>query len=155
MAKLHAKKDYEIVVPLELLQSQQKTQRVFNIVLPIIAGISLLVGGIGIMNIMLATITERTREIGIRRAIGASGRDITWQFLIETVTLATIGGLLGLALGIGGVKVLVAATQWHAVITAWSLVLAMAVSCLTGVIFGIYPARRAAAMDPIEALRHV
>ena len=154
LSKLHKKKDYEVIVPLELLQSQQRTQRVFNIVLPIIAGISLLVGGIGIMNIMLATITERTREIGIRRAIGASRLDITWQFLIETITLATIGGLLGLALGIGGVSLLVSATEWHAVITPWSLVAAMAVSCMTGVAFGIYPARRAAAMDPIEALRH-
>ncbi|MCH7873635.1 MAG: ABC transporter permease [Planctomycetes bacterium] len=154
LSKFHKKKDYEVTVPLELLQSQQRTQRVFNIVLPIIAGISLLVGGIGIMNIMLATITERTREIGIRRAIGASSLDITWQFLIETITLSTIGGLLGLGLGIGGVSLLVYATDWHAVISAWSLVAAMAVSCMTGVTFGIYPARRAAAMDPIEALRH-
>ena len=152
--KFHEKKDYEITVPLELLESQQSTQRVFNIVLPIIAGISLLVGGIGILNIMLASITERTREIGIRRAIGATGWDITWQFLIETVTLATIGGVLGVLLGVGGVFVLKSATQWDAIITPWSLALAMGVSCLTGVIFGIYPARRAAAMDPIRALRY-
>jgi putative ABC transport system permease protein len=154
LTSLHKKKDYEITVPLELLQSQQRTQKVFNIVLPIIAGISLLVGGIGILNIMLASITERTREIGIRRAIGASGRDITTQFLIETVTLAMIGGVLGVVAGIGGAFVLKTATQWHAVITPWALVLSMGVSCVTGVVFGIYPARRAAAMDPIEALRH-
>ena len=154
LASLHKKKDYEITVPLELLQSQQRTQKVFNIVLPIIAGISLLVGGIGILNIMLASITERTREIGIRRAIGASGRDITTQFLIETVTLAMIGGVLGVLAGIGGAFVLKTATQWHAVITPWALALSMGVSCVTGVVFGIYPARRAAAMDPIEALRH-
>jgi len=154
LLNLHKKKDYEITVPLELLQSQQKTQRVFNIVLPIIAGISLLVGGIGILNIMLASITERTSEIGIRRAIGASGWDITWQFLIETVTLAMIGGLVGVGLGIGGVAALKQITHWHVVITPWALALAMAVSCLTGIIFGIYPARRAAAMDPIVALRH-
>ncbi|MCH7650560.1 MAG: 3,4-dihydroxy-2-butanone-4-phosphate synthase [Nitrospinae bacterium] len=110
--------------------------------------------GIGILNIMLASITERTREIGIRRAIGASGWDITWQFLIETVTLATVGGLLGVLLGIAGVYVLRYATEWNAAITTWALVLSMGVSCLTGIIFGIYPARRAAAMDPIVALRH-
>ena len=154
LASLHEKKDYEVVVPLELLQSQQRTQKVFNIVLPIIAGISLLVGGIGILNIMLASITERTREIGIRRAIGASGRDITAQFLIETVTLAMIGGLLGVLAGVGAAFVLKTATQWHAAITPWALALSMGVSCITGIVFGIYPARRAAAMDPIEALRH-
>ncbi len=154
LARLHPKKDYEITVPLELLASQQRTQRVFNIVLPIIAGISLLVGGIGILNIMLASITERTKEIGIRRAIGASAADITRQFLVETVTLATIGGIIGVALGIVAVRVLVVLTEWNAVITPGSLVLSLGVSCLTGVVFGIYPARRAAAMDPIEALRH-
>ena len=154
LASFHKKKDYEITVPLELLESQQRTQQVFNTVMPIIAGISLLVGGIGILNIMLATITERTREIGIRRAIGATGRDITWQFLIETVALAMIGGLLGVLLGIGGVYVLRAVTHWNAVITPWALVLSLGVSCLTGIVFGIYPARRAALMDPIEALRH-
>ncbi|MBT8484027.1 MAG: ABC transporter permease [Phycisphaerae bacterium] len=131
LATFHDKQDYEITVPLELLESQQRTQRVFNIVLPIIAGISLLVGGIGILNIMLASITERTREIGIRRAIGASGGDITWQFLIETVTLATIGGLLGVALGVGGVFVLERSTNWEAAITPGALALAMGVSCMT------------------------
>ncbi|MBI5865802.1 MAG: ABC transporter permease [Planctomycetes bacterium] len=151
---LHKNKDYEITVPLELLEQQQRTQQVFNIVLPIIAGISLLVGGIGILNIMLASITERTREIGVRRAIGATRNDITSQFLIETITLATIGGLLGLLAGIAGVFVLRGVTQWQVVITTWSLVVSMLVSCLTGIVFGIYPARRAAAMDPIRALRH-
>ncbi len=149
----HKKQDYEIIVPLELLASQQKAQRVFNIVLPIIAGISLLVGGIGILNIMLASITERKQEIGIRRAIGASRADITRQFLIETVTLASIGGLIGVLLGLGGVMVLRSATQWHAEVTPGAIALAMGVSCLTGIIFGIYPARRAAAMNPIQALR--
>ncbi len=152
--KLHKKKDYEITVPLELLESKQKAQQVFNIVLPIIAGISLLVGGIGIMNIMLASIIERTSEIGIRRAIGASRGDITWQFLIETVTLATIGGMFGILLGISSVYVLKMTTQWHADLTPWALVLSMSVSCLTGIVFGVYPARRAATMNPIEALRH-
>ena len=150
----HDKKDYEVVVPLELLESRQKTQRVFNIVLPIIAGISLLVGGIGILNIMLASITERTQEIGIRRALGATGADITWQFLVETVTLAVIGGLLGVALGLAGVQLVRSFTEWHAVVTPFSVALSMGISCLTGIAFGLYPARRAAAMDPIEALRH-
>lgn len=153
LGTFHKQKDYEITVPLELLASQQRTQRVFNIVLPIIAGISLLVGGIGILNIMLASITERTREIGVRRAIGASGWDITWQFLIETIALAMIGGVLGLGLGIGAVFSLQAVTGWSVFIPGWSLVLALGISCLTGVVFGIYPARRAAAMDPIRALR--
>lgn len=153
-ASLHARKDYEITVPLELLEQQQRTQQVFNIVLPIIAGISLLVGGIGILNIMLASITERTREIGIRRAIGASRDDITWQFLIETITLALIGGILGVLLGVVGVVALRYLTQWQAVITTWSLVVSLLISSLTGIIFGLYPARRAAAMDPIRALRH-
>lgn len=153
LTAFHKQKDYEITVPLELLESQQKTQRVFNIVLPIIAGISLLVGGIGILNIMLASITERTREIGVRRAIGASGWDITWQFLIETVTLSMIGGLIGLIVGVSSVYVLQRTTGWSVVITSWSLFLSLGISCLTGVVFGIYPARRAAAMDPIRALR--
>jgi putative ABC transport system permease protein len=150
----HDKKDYEVTVPLELLESRRRTQRVFDIVLPIVAGISLLVGGIGILNIMLASITERTREIGIRRALGASGRDITRQFLVETVTLAGIGGLLGVALGAGGVALLRHLTEWEAVVTPGAVALSLGVSCLTGIVFGLYPARQAAAMEPIAALRH-
>ncbi len=151
---LHERKDYEVVVPLELLESRQSTQRVFDVVLPIIAGISLLVGGIGILNIMLASITERTREIGIRRAIGATRGDITLQFLIETVTLAAMGGVFGILLGVSFVAALRRFTDWEPTITPGSVVLSMAVSCLTGVVFGIRPARRAALMDPIRALRH-
>lgn len=154
LAAFHPKRDYQITVPLNLLEQRQRTQKVFNIVLPIIAGISLLVGGIGILNIMLASITERTREIGIRRAIGASGSDITWQFLVETITLAMIGGILGVLIGVVGVIVLRYFTEWHAIITTWSLVLSLLISCATGIAFGLYPARRAAAMDPIRALRH-
>ena len=154
LTKLHDKRDYEVVVPLELLESKQSTQRVFDIVLPIIAGISLLVGGIGILNIMLASVTERTREIGIRRAIGASRADITTQFLMETVTLAATGGVFGILLGISFVSALRAFTDWQPAITPGSVALSMAVSCLTGIVFGIRPAQRAAAMDPIRALRH-
>jgi putative ABC transport system permease protein len=154
LEKFHDKRDYEVVVPLELLQSRQRTQKVFNIVLPIIAGISLLVGGIGILNIMLASITERTQEIGIRRALGATGADITWQFLVETVTLSVVGGLLGVCLGLFGVYLVRSFTEWDAIVTPFSVMLSLGISCLTGVVFGLYPARRAAAMDPIEALRH-
>ena len=154
LERFHDKRDYEVIVPLELLESRQRTQRVFNIVLPIIAGISLLVGGIGILNIMLASITERTQEIGIRRALGATGRDITLQFLVETVTLSAVGGLIGVALGGAGVWLVKTFTEWKAVVTPGSVILSLSISCLTGVLFGLYPARRAAAMDPIEALRH-
>jgi putative ABC transport system permease protein len=154
LANFHKKKDYEVTVPLELLESRRKTQRVFDIVLPIVAGISLLVGGIGVLNIMLASITERTREIGIRRALGATGMDITWQFLVETVTLTSLGGLLGVAVGVAGTQLLKRATEWEAVITPWSLALSLGVSMLTGVAFGLYPARKAAQMEPIAALRH-
>jgi putative ABC transport system permease protein len=154
LAKLHEKKDYEVTVPLELLESRRKTQRVFDIVLPIVAGISLLVGGIGVLNIMLASITERTREIGIRRALGATGMDITWQFLVETVTLTSLGGLLGVALGLAGTSILQRATEWDAVVTPGAITLSFGVSALTGVLFGMYPARKAALMEPIAALRH-
>lgn len=149
----HDRKDYTVTVPIELLQQRAQTQRTFDLVLPVIAGISLLVGGIGILNIMLASVTERTREIGIRRAIGASQWDITFQFLVETITLTLIGGALGVALGIGGAFLIEQFTAWQPVITAWAVSLAMAISCLTGVLFGLYPARRAALMDPVRALR--
>ena len=154
LARFHERKDYEVVVPLELLQSRQQTQRVFDVVLPIIAGISLLVGGIGILNIMLASVTERTREIGIRRAIGASRGDIVAQFLVETVALSATAGVLGVGAGVGGVYALERFTEWQPAVTGWSVGLSLLVSCATGVVFGLYPARRAAMMDPIRALRH-
>jgi putative ABC transport system permease protein len=154
MSRFHERKDYQVVVPVELLRSRAKAQRTFDVVLPVIAGIALLVGGIGILNIMLASVTERTREIGIRRAIGASQWDITLQFLVETVMLALIGGVLGILLGIGGAEVIERATEWTPVITPGAVALALGISCLTGIVFGIYPARRAAMMDPASALRH-
>ena len=154
LERFHERKDYEVTVPIELLASRARTQRTFDIVLPVIAGISLLVGGIGILNIMLASVTERTREIGIRRAIGASQLDITVQFLIETVTLAVVGGLLGILLGVLGTRLIERATDWQPVITPGAVLLAMGISCATGVVFGLYPARRAARMDPVRALRH-
>ena len=153
LARFHPKKDYEVVVPVELLRSRAQAQRTFDVVLPIIAGIALLVGGIGILNIMLASVTERTREIGIRRAIGATQWDITLQFLVETVTLAVVGGLLGVLLGVVGVHALEHFTEWTPVITPGSVLLSLGISCATGIVFGIYPARRAALMDPVRALR--
>ena len=150
----HKKKDYEIVVPLELLQRAERTKQIFNIVLGSIAAISLLVGGIGIMNIMLATVTERTREIGIRRAMGARRRDIITQFLVEAVMLSGTGGLFGVALGIAIPLLVTWFAAMKTIITFWSPLLAFSISGVVGVVFGLYPALRAASMDPVEALRH-
>ncbi len=150
----HKKEDYEIVVPLELLRQARRTRRIFNVVLGSIAAISLLVGGIGIMNIMLATVTERTREIGIRRALGAKRRDIITQFMIETVLLSGCGGTVGLVLGIALPFIITGFAGMETIIRLWSLVCAFGISILIGLIFGIYPAYRAAAMNPIAALRH-
>ncbi len=154
MERNHTKKDYDMVVPLELLKRAERTKQIFNIVLGSIAAISLLVGGIGIMNIMLASVTERTREIGIRRALGARRRDIIVQFLIETVMLAGAGGLLGVALGVAIPHFVSRFAGMVTIVTFWSPIVAFSISALVGVIFGIYPAIRAAQMDPVEALRH-
>jgi putative ABC transport system permease protein len=154
MQRTHPKMDYQIVVPLELLKRAERTKQIFNIVLGSIAAISLLVGGIGIMNIMLASVTERTREIGIRRALGARRRDIVVQFLVETVILSGAGGILGVVLGVIIPFVVSHAAGMRTIVTFWSPVLAFTISALVGVVFGIYPAIRAAKMDPVEALRH-
>ena len=146
--------DYEIVVPLELLLREQETKRIFKIVLASIAGISLLVGGIGIMNVMLATVTERTREIGVRRALGAKKKHIVMQFLVETVVLSVGGGVLGIALGLAIPEVVAYYTDMAPVVTPAAPILAFAISVGTGLLFGMYPAWRAANMDPVEALRH-
>jgi putative ABC transport system permease protein len=151
----HPKQDVQMTVPYDLLLEAQKRARTFSFILGTIAGISLLVGGIGIMNIMLATVTERTREIGIRRALGAKRRDITQQFLIETVVLAGVGGLLGVALGFTIPPIMVYFfPDQKAIVTTGSVLLAFSISVLIGIFFGMYPAHRAAQMDPIEALRH-
>ncbi len=150
----HKKKDYDVIVPLELLQRAERTKQIFNIVLGSIAAISLLVGGIGIMNIMLASVTERTREIGIRRALGAKRRDIVTQFLVETVTLSGTGGIIGVILGVTIPWFVSHFAGMKTITTLWSPVLAFGISAAVGVIFGIYPAMRAANMDPVEALRH-
>jgi len=155
LRRTHAdRKDYEIQVPLELLHQAEREKRIWNMVLGSIAGISLLVGGIGIMNIMLATVTERTREIGIRRALGAKRRDITMQFLVETVLLSSVGGVLGVVFGVMVPAAVSYFAKIETVLSAWSVLLAFGISAAIGVIFGLYPARRAAMMDPIEALRH-
>jgi putative ABC transport system permease protein len=150
----HSKKDYDIVVPLDLLRRAERTKQIFNIVLGSIAAISLLVGGIGIMNIMLASVTERTREIGIRRALGAKRQDIVTQFLIESVILSGTGGILGVLLGVALPFVVSHFAGMNTIVTFWSPLLAFMISGAVGVIFGIYPAFRAAQMDPVEALRH-
>ena len=153
--RTHPKRDVTMVVPYDLLMQAQATARQFSIILGTIASISLLVGGIGIMNIMLATVTERTREIGIRRALGAKQRDITMQFLIETIVLSGVGGVLGVCIGIGIPEILrYFATDQEPVVTGGSVFLAFGISVAIGILFGLYPARRAAKMDPIEALRH-
>lgn len=154
LKRAHKKQDYELIVPLELLRQAEQTQRMFNIVLGAIAAISLLVGGIGIMNIMLASVTERTREIGIRRALGAKRHDIIVQFLIETVLLSSAGGLMGVALGVTIPKLITTFALMPTIVTPSSTFLAFSISAAVGVIFGIYPALRAADMDPVEALRH-
>lgn len=150
----HGAQDYEVVVPRELLKQSQQTQSVFNVVMGSIAGISLLVGGIGIMNIMLATVTERTREIGIRRAIGASRRKILLQFLIETLVLTLIGGCLGIVLGAGGATLISLFAGWRTSISLHTVLLAVGISALVGFVFGMYPAAQGANMDPIGALRY-
>lgn len=154
LERFHKKADYQLIVPLELLQQAKRTQRIFSIVLGSIAAISLLVGGIGIMNIMLATVSERTREIGIRRALGARRKDIIFQFLSETLLLTFAGGILGIFLGCTIPYFVTHLGNMPTVITGTSLLLSFGISGAVGVAFGLYPAYRAAYMDPIESLRH-
>ena len=146
-------KDWGIVVPLDLLKQREATQNIFTIVMGSIAGISLIVGGIGIMNIMLASVYERRKEIGTRRALGAQKGDVLCQFLIETVTLTTIGGALGVLLGVGIGTMITFYSGMPTVYSMWSIVLSMAISCVVGVIFGTYPAWQAAQQNPINVLR--
>jgi putative ABC transport system permease protein len=173
LEKYHKSPDYAVIVPKELLRQAEIIRMMFNVLLVVIAGISLVVGGIGIMNIMLATVTERTREIGIRRALGAKRRDVILQFLAETIVLTGTGGALGLGCGYlchpatEGVRWLLRKffqDVWKSLpqhiqllepmFATWSFFVAFGISVGVGVLFGLYPARRAAMMDPIEALRH-
>jgi len=146
--------DFTVVVPAGLLEQRRRTLGIFNIVMICIAGISLLVGGIGIMNIMLATVLERTREIGIRRAIGAKQADIIRQFLTEAVLISIVGGLIGIAFGFSLSWIIAAAAGWSTVVTTTSIAVAFTVSVGIGLLFGIYPAMQAAKLDPIEAIRY-
>jgi len=155
LSRNHMRTDWSVTIPLDRLEEAERARDRGTLLLAAIAGISLIVGGIGIMNIMLATVTERTREIGIRRALGAKRRDIVMQFLIEAVVQTSLGGLVGMSIGlliVFGVPLLIAIpVKLHVP----SLFLALAASIITGVLFGVYPAIRAARLDPIEALRHV
>jgi putative ABC transport system permease protein len=146
--------DYEIVVPEALLAQSRETQRLFDMVMGCIAGISLLVGGIGIMNIMLASVVEQTRAIGIRRAVGARRGDIRFQFLLTAFALSLLGGAAGIGLGVGIADVIAAWAGWPTVVTLGSILLSTGVSISVGLVSGLYPAIRAARLDPIEALRH-
>lgn len=146
--------DFEITIPEQLLKQQQKTKDVFNIVLSAIAGISLLVGGIGIMNIMLASVLERTREIGIRMALGAQKKDIVMQFLFEAVLISLTGGIIGVMLGVSGAYLVDKLADIHTIVSGISIFISFVLASAVGLIFGISPARKAAHKNPIECLRH-
>jgi putative ABC transport system permease protein len=146
--------DFDVRNITEAFAAQEQSARVMSLLLGAIASVSLLVGGIGIMNIMLVSVTERTREIGLRLAVGAKTRDILTQFLVEAVTLSIVGGLIGIALGIGTSLMISWLAKWSTLISGMAVVMAFAFSALVGVFFGYYPARKAAFLDPIEALRY-
>jgi putative ABC transport system permease protein len=150
----HNNEDFDVVVPYELLKQEERERAIYNMVLGSIAAISLLVGGIGIMNIMLATVLERTREIGIRRALGAKQSEIMSQFLIEAVGLSLVGGLIGVFLGVGMALFIDAIAEFKTVISPLSVVMSFGLSGAVGVVSGTFPARRAARINPIEALRY-
>jgi putative ABC transport system permease protein len=146
--------DFTIISPAELLAEQRRTQRIFEMVMVAIASISLLVGGIGIMNIMLASVLERTREIGVRRAIGARQRDVVRQFLIETTIISLTGGVAGIILGVALSQLIGVLAGWSTIVTTSSIVLAFGVSVAIGIVFGLYPAVRASRLDPVKALHY-
>ncbi len=154
LGQLHGgAQDWQTVVPEVLLEQSRKTQRLFNLVMGAIAGISLLVGGIGIMNIMLASVLERTREIGVRRAVGAKRKDVVLQFLVEAFSIGALGGLLGVVFGVAVAWIIAAVAGWPTVVTPSSVLLSTGVSLAVGMVSGLYPAVRASQLDPIESLR--
>jgi len=146
--------DFEVTVPEALLKQERRTQNIFNVVLASIASISLIVGGIGIMNIMLASVLERIREIGIRRSMGATRRDIILQFLIEAVTITIAGGIIGVLLGVGISSSIEFFADIGTSVSAFSILIAVSVSVAIGLLFGIWPARKASLQDPVHALRY-
>jgi putative ABC transport system permease protein len=146
--------DFSVRTQDEFIRMATATSRVMTVLLGTIAGVSLLVGGIGIMNIMLVSVTERTREIGIRRAVGARGRDIRLQFIVEAIVLSTIGGSIGIGVGIGAARLVTHYLNWPALVSPASIIIAFGVSSAVGVVFGYFPAHKAAALNPIDALRH-
>ena len=150
----HGAADYSVIVPAELLAEQKRTERLFNAVMVAIASISLLVGGIGIMNIMLASILERTREIGLRRAVGARQSDVVRQFVVEGVMISFVGGSFGIVFGFAMSRLIAWLAGWSTIVTATSILLAFLVSITVGLVFGIYPAVKAARLDPVEAIRY-
>ncbi len=150
----HGAGDFSVIVPAELLAEQKRTQQLFNVVMVAIASISLLVGGIGIMNIMLASILERTREIGLRRAVGARQSDIVRQFVVEATMISLVGGSLGIVFGVVMSRLIAWLAGWSTIVTASSIFLAFIVSISVGLVFGIYPAAQAARLDPVEAIRY-
>jgi len=150
----HSAGDFSVIVPAELLAEQRRTERLFNAVMVAIASISLLVGGIGIMNIMLASILERTREIGVRRAVGARQVDIIRQFVIEATIISFVGGSFGIVFGFAMSRLIAWLAGWSTIVTVSSIVLAFLVSITVGLVFGIYPAVKAARLDPVEAIRY-
>ena len=154
LERFHEEEDYEIIVPLELIEQKKKQRRLWNIMFLTIASISLVVGGIGIMNIMLASVTERTREIGVRRALGAKRRDIVTQFLVESVTLTTVGGLVGIGIGLIVPELVGRMLKVETTISATMVMLPLFMAVGVGLVAGLYPAIRAARLDPIVALRH-
>ncbi|AQQ09068.1 Macrolide export ATP-binding/permease protein MacB [Sedimentisphaera cyanobacteriorum] len=154
MVKVHKdQKDWEVIVPFSLFKQRQKTQQIFTVVMGSIAGISLIVGGVGIMNIMLASVYERRKEIGTRRALGAKKEDILLQFLVETVTLTALGSVVGIATGIGLAESVSYYAGWPVVYSYWIMIVAFAIACSIGIVFGTYPAMKAAKQNPIEVLR--
>jgi putative ABC transport system permease protein len=143
-----------VIVPAELLAEQERTKRIFDVVMVALASISLLVGGIGIMNIMLANVLERTPEIGLRRALGATRIDVIRQFVLETTLLAVVGGVLGLMLGIALSRIIASFAGWSTIVSGGSLALAFLVSVVVGLVSGVYPAVKAARLDPVQALHY-
>jgi putative ABC transport system permease protein len=146
--------DFSVANLSEMIATAEQSSRVMSLLLGTVASISLLVGGIGIMNIMLVSVTERTREIGIRMAVGARGRDILWQFLVEALVLSLTGGILGIFLGIGASYLISQSFGWPTLLSVQALILSFSFAGSIGIFFGFYPARKAAKLDPIEALRY-